>query len=160
MAALAALTMMTATTATTTVAMAGERERDFLKGVAATVIVGAIVNDIKQKSRAQAQRRYVEPQRYYQPQPVYAEPRRHVERTYQPSIYNIPAAQTFNNYSPRDKRAIQQELARFGYYRGSIDGIWGPGTHRAVQAYARDTGYSGGIGSQSGAYSFYDGLLG
>lgn len=35
---------------------------------------------------------------------------------------------------------LQQELARGGYYRGSIDGVIGNGTRRAIRAYERDNG--------------------
>jgi peptidoglycan hydrolase-like protein with peptidoglycan-binding domain len=32
---------------------------------------------------------------------------------------------------------VQQELARAGYYRGSIDGVVGNGTRNAIRAYER-----------------------
>ena len=35
---------------------------------------------------------------------------------------------------------VQRELARDGYYRGTIDGIVGPGTRAAIAAYQRDEG--------------------
>jgi hypothetical protein len=35
-------------------------------------------------------------------------------------------------------RRVQRELARAGYYHGPIDGILGPQTRRAIQAYERD----------------------
>ncbi|NUB44201.1 peptidoglycan-binding protein [Fertoebacter nigrum] len=157
---LAAIAATTFVTAAAAPAMAGERERDFLKGVAATVVAGVIINDIKQKNRQRQQQQYVPVQRYYAPQPVYVEPRRQVvQRHYEPSIYSIPAAQTFNDYSSREKRVIQSQLARAGYYNGAIDGVWGPGTYRAVAGYARDTGQSGVLESRRSAYSFYDSLL-
>ena len=34
--------------------------------------------------------------------------------------------------------ALQRQLARAGYYHGSIDGIMGPQTRRAMRAYQRD----------------------
>ena len=34
--------------------------------------------------------------------------------------------------------ALQRQLARAGYYHGSIDGIIGPQTRRAMRAYRRD----------------------
>jgi hypothetical protein len=159
---LAAIAATTFVTAVVAPAMAGERERDFLKGVAATVVAGAIINDIKEKNRERRQQQaYVPVQRYYAPQPVYVEPRRPVvqQRHYEPSIYSIPAAQTFNDYSSREKRVIQSQLARAGYYNGAIDGVWGPGTYRAVAGYARDTGQSNVLDSRRSAYSFYDSLL-
>jgi hypothetical protein len=36
--------------------------------------------------------------------------------------------------------AVQQELARAGYYRGAIDGVIGDGTRRAIRAYERANG--------------------
>ena len=38
---------------------------------------------------------------------------------------------------------LQSRLARAGYYHGSIDGIMGPATRRAIRAYERDHGYAG-----------------
>ncbi|MEP6821926.1 MAG: peptidoglycan-binding domain-containing protein [Chthoniobacterales bacterium] len=38
--------------------------------------------------------------------------------------------------------AVQQELARAGYYNGSIDGIAGNGTRSAIRRYERATGLS------------------
>jgi N-acetylmuramoyl-L-alanine amidase len=35
---------------------------------------------------------------------------------------------------------LQQRLARAGYYYGSIDGIMGPSTRRAIRAYERANG--------------------
>lgn len=35
---------------------------------------------------------------------------------------------------------IQRRLARAGYYHGSVDGIMGPQTRRAMRAYQRDRG--------------------
>jgi len=36
--------------------------------------------------------------------------------------------------------AVQRRLARGGYYRGSIDGVIGPGTRSAVAAFERKNG--------------------
>jgi hypothetical protein len=36
--------------------------------------------------------------------------------------------------------AAQEQLARLGYYRGSIDGIFGPETQRALQAFQLENG--------------------
>ena len=35
---------------------------------------------------------------------------------------------------------VQRELATAGYYRGSIDGVVGDGTRRAIRNYKRDNG--------------------
>jgi hypothetical protein len=37
---------------------------------------------------------------------------------------------------------LQRRLARAGYYHGSIDGVLGPQTRRAIRAYARNHGYA------------------
>jgi hypothetical protein len=37
---------------------------------------------------------------------------------------------------------LQRRLARAGYYRGSIDGVLGPQTRRAIRAYEQDHGYA------------------
>lgn len=36
--------------------------------------------------------------------------------------------------------AVQQRLARAGYYRGAIDGVMGPGTRSAIRSYERTHG--------------------
>lgn len=40
-----------------------------------------------------------------------------------------------------DRRDIQRELRDLGYYRGTIDGIFGGGTARAIRAWQQDEGY-------------------
>ena len=37
---------------------------------------------------------------------------------------------------------LQSRLASAGYYHGTIDGILGPATRRAIRAYERDHGYA------------------
>jgi hypothetical protein len=37
---------------------------------------------------------------------------------------------------------LQRRLARAGYYHGSIDGVLGPQTRRAIRAYEQDHGYA------------------
>lgn len=61
---------------------------------------------------------------------------------------------------------IQQKLSNLGYYDGSIDGIYGSGTKRAVTNFQRDYGLTAdgiagsktlnalGISSSSGSYGF------
>ena len=36
--------------------------------------------------------------------------------------------------------AVQRRLARGGYYRGSVDGVIGPGTRTAIRAFERNNG--------------------
>lgn len=147
----------------------GKREKDFLTGVAATVAVGALINHARnqqpQRRVTQQQPQYFAPQpQYYvqQPKPVYARtaPVAYEPRYRAPSIYSVPAATTFNEYSPQMRREIQLELARYGYYSGAIDGTWGPNTYRAVQAYARDSGKATSLNSVRGSYGLYDALVG
>ena len=167
----------TATAAITAIALAataaapvqaGQRERDFLKGVAATVIVGTVINGLNTQ-RAQAQPRYYEePRHYQQPRQHHQQPQYHTpgprEPAYfaqpsRPSLSSTAAAQAFKSYSPSERRAIQRQLARAGYYSGGIDGVFGPGTYRAVAAYAADRGLQGRIDTASGAYTVYDSLI-
>ena len=37
---------------------------------------------------------------------------------------------------------LQRRLSRAGYYRGSIDGVLGPQTRRAIRAYEQEHGYA------------------
>lgn len=157
-AAIAALALMATAAAPV---HAGQRERDFLKGVAATVIAGALIKGVTQPR----QPAYAAPrQPVYQPaprQPVYLVPQQPVYAAPQPhhGISTSAAAQAFKSYSPSERRAIQRQLARQGYYRGGVDGVFGPATFRAVAAYASDRGLTGRIDSASGAYTVYDSLI-
>ncbi|NEX47020.1 peptidoglycan-binding domain-containing protein [Pseudotabrizicola algicola] len=150
----------------------GKNERNFIKGVAAAVIVGALINE--------AQARAPQPQPVYrpapQPQPVYR------PAPQQPPVYTRPhnnhyqstsgrvigsntsvhatvAAQSFNSYSAAERRAIQSRLRAFGYYTGAVDAAFGPATYRAVVAYARDTGGERQLESRAGAFGVYDSLI-
>ena len=69
------------------------------------------------------------------------------------------AAVAFNSYSRSERVAIQRQLSRQGYYYSSIDGSFGPGTYKAVAAYARDNGQGSQLASRNGAYAVYDGLI-
>lgn len=146
-----------ATIATSSVAPAdalGKNERNFLKGVAAAAIVGAIINDANKGPRVQRQVVVQEPRR------VYAEPERvYVQREVRSSIYQTPAAQAFNSYSRSERMTIQRRLQGYGYYRSGIDGVFGPGTYAAVTAYARDTGIEGNLASSRTAFGVYDALI-
>lgn len=128
----------------------GEKEQGFVAGVATAVIVDEILKQNRNARRA--------------PEVVYVNPPRYtyVERpSYQhtTSIYATPAARAFQNYSLRERKAIQRNLRAWGYYRGGIDGAFGPGTYNAITSYARDEGAGGNLRSTSGAYAVYDGLL-
>jgi hypothetical protein len=52
--------------------------------------------------------------------------------------YNQPGYDTYANGSVVIQ--VQSRLARAGYYHGPIDGVMGPRTHYAIQAYERDRG--------------------
>jgi hypothetical protein len=122
----------------------GDKEQGFVAGVATAVIVDEILknNRIAREAR-----------RAPAPEYVYVEPR----PTTHSSIYSTPAARAFQNYSLRERKAIQRNLRAWGYYRGGIDGSFGPGTYNAITAYARDEGVS--LRSTSSAYGVYDGLI-
>lgn len=123
----------------------GDREQGFLTGVVTAVIVEELIKNNRARRAAPPQYVYVEPA------PVYSSP--------STSIYHTPAARAFQSYSLHERKAIQRNLRAWGYYRGGIDGAFGPGTYNAVAAYARDSGNSGSLGTISGAYGVYDGLL-
>lgn len=121
-----------------------EKEESFWAGVATAVIVDEL---LKQNRIAREARR--------KPEVVYVE--RPTSTT--GSIYRTPAARAFQSYSLAERKAIQRNLRAWGYYRGGIDGSFGPGTYNAIVAYARDEGASGNLSSTGGAYAVYDGLL-
>lgn len=124
----------------------GEKEQGFVAGVATAVIIDELLKN-NRKARLY--------DRGQTPAPVYVEPRP-VRTT---SIYATPAARAFQSYSLGERKAIQRNLRAWGYYRGGIDGAFGPGTYNAVVAYARDEGASASLKSTSGAYGVYDGLI-
>ena len=126
----------------------GENEQNFVKGVAATLLVQGLIREAKRGQRNQPVY-YADPQ----PQPVYQAPRA------QTSIYRTAAAQAFNSYSKSERRMIQKRLSAYGYYRGGIDGSFGPGTYSAVAAYADDQGQGRNLRTSAGAYGVYDGLI-
>ncbi len=136
----------------------GQREQDFTKGVIATVLLGQLLN--------QAHRPPVYQPPIYQPRPpVYRPPVYHQPRPpvyyppVQPSVYNTPTAQAFASYTLNERRRIQSTLSAYGYYRGSIDGSFGPATYNAVAAYAQQTHRLAMLDTRGGAYGFLDGLL-
>lgn len=86
--------------------------------------------------------------------------RRYEAPRYQPvPQYASPVTDAFREYSVASRRAIQTRLRAYGYYRGAIDGIYGPGTRNAIEAYARDTGNSGLLGTRNGTVTLLNGLL-
>jgi hypothetical protein len=127
----------------------GEKEQGFVAGVATAVIVDELLKNRRARMGAPV---YVAPApTYVEPRPVYTEPR------HTTSIYATPAARAFQSYSASERKAIQRNLRAWGYYRGGIDGAFGPGTYNAITAYARDEGVS--LSTTAKAYGAYDGLL-
>ena len=147
---IAGLTALSIAAVPATPALAwGDKEQGFVAGVATAVIVDELLKN-NRKARLY-DRGYTAGPTYVEPRPVYSEPR------HTTSVYATPAARAFQSYSLRERKAIQSNLRAWGYYRGGIDGAFGPGTYNAVAAYARDEGQS--LKSTSAAYGVYDGLL-
>lgn len=69
---------------------------------------------------------------YYQPAPV----------IYQQAPVIVTPAPTYysSNYGPNVLVSAQSRLYRLGYYRGAVDGEFGPQTSRAIQHYQVDNG--------------------
>ena len=133
----------------------GQHEQDFSKGVLATILLGSLINQSHRQPVYNQPVYAPRPPVYYQPQPrppVYYPP-------VQPSVYNTPTALAFASYTLNERRRIQSTLSAYGYYRGSIDGSFGPSTYNAVQAYASQTNRLAMLDTRGGAYGFLDGLL-
>lgn len=127
----------------------GEKEQGFVAGVATAVVIDELLKNRRARLNGPV---YAAPAPVYvEPRPVYAEPR------HTTSIYATPAGRAFQSYSLSERKAIQRNLRAYGYYRGGIDGSFGPGTYNAITAYARDEGIS--LSSSAKAYGAYDGLL-
>ncbi|MDP2084756.1 MAG: peptidoglycan-binding domain-containing protein [Gemmobacter sp.] len=159
----------TATAAVTALALAGasvapahalgKNERNVLKGVVAAVIINELIKQGRANAQPAPPPLYVQPYPrpgyqppHHQPQPGYQNPR--------PGYQTNVAAAAFYEFSPQARRLIQQRLAAYGYYRGGIDGTWGPGTAAAVQAYARDVRSSESLASRDGSVRLYNHLIG
>lgn len=162
----------TATAAVTALALAvaavqpaqalGKNERNVLKGVFAAVVINELIK--QGRSNAQPAPTYPLHPGYghhnprppvYQPPPV-QQPPVHQHPGYQSSV----AAAAFYEFTPQSRRLIQQRLAAYGYYRGGIDGVWGPGTSAAVQAYARDVRSTQSLATRNGSVQLYNNLIG
>ncbi len=135
-----------------------DKEKGFVAGVATAVIVDELLKN-NRKARAYDRGDYAAPV-YVQPRTVYTKPRTvYVEPRHTTSIYSTPAARAFNSYSTSERRAIQSNLRAWGYYRGGIDGSFGPGTYNAIVGYAQDEGVARNLSSTNGAFAVYDGLI-
>ena len=141
----------------------GKGEQNFLAGALAAVGVGLLINQAN-KSHAATRAPTYNPGPVHT-QPVYSQP---VSRppVYQQPGYQQPgygtqaqaARSAFLNYSPATRRSIQARLSDYGYYRGAIDGVWGPRTDAALRAYAADQGLGERLGTYSGAVAVLDTL--
>ncbi len=120
----------------------GRREKDTLTGALGALLIGGLVLSASKPPKASPPK----------VQPVYV-PIATV------SVYSTPAAATFNALGEAEQRRIQSTLSAYGYYTGSIDGVFGPGTYNATVAYANATGKSSLLGSMAGTASIYDSLL-
>ncbi|MCT8330262.1 peptidoglycan-binding domain-containing protein [Albidovulum sediminis] len=149
-AATAALSL--AATSATPVHALGKNEKNFLLGAGAALLLGSIY--LKNRE-AQAQQAYRTPT-YQAPtyqQPTYYQP------TQPTTSYSSSAARAFNSYSATERRQIQSKLRAYGYYRGAVDGSFGPQTQQAVSGYAGATLGTAKLSSMNGAFEVYDSLL-
>lgn len=126
----------------------GQREQDVLKGVIGTVIIGALINEaVKPKPRTV----YTGTKSYATPSYTYAKPQHGNSHVY----YSV-AASAFNSYSYSQRKEIQRDLKRLGYYGGAIDGTFGERTFRATVAFARSGGHLNKLATRNGAFAIYD----
>ncbi|MEO6300620.1 MAG: peptidoglycan-binding domain-containing protein [Paracoccaceae bacterium] len=156
----------------------GQREQDFSKGALAVILLGTVINEANKQHQQPVYNQpvynqpiygqhrrghYQQPPVYYPQQPPVYYPQRPRPPVYYPpvqqSVYNTPTAQAFNSYTRDERRRIQSSLMAYGYYRGSVDGSFGPGTYNAVVAYAQNTHQLAMLNTRGGAYGFLDGLL-
>jgi hypothetical protein len=130
----------------------GDKEQSFVAGVATAVIVDRILRQapLFPTVRSAPPAYFVDPTPV---RPVVTTPRATT------SIYRTPAAVAFQSYSPAERKAIQRQLRAWGYYRGGIDGAFGPGTYRAIVDFAADEGLSTRLRETRSAYGIYDSLL-
>lgn len=160
--AIAAVTALSiAATSATPAAAWGQREQDFVKGAATALILKAIIDDANRSQKSAPVYREESRQTYYEepPREKHGGHRSHEDQPRTISIYGTPAAKAFNSYSRAERRLIQKRLAHWGYYRGGIDGSFGPGTYSAIMAYAADKGTDRDLRSTTGAFGVFDGLI-
>lgn len=140
----------------------GRNERNFLKGVAAAVVVDQVIKGVRNNQRQRVTQSYATPRyNFVQPAPTYATARSTYQPrpTYQSAIYSTPMAQAFNSYTNTDRKRIQQRLAAQGHYTSGIDGSFGPGTYTAISSYASARGETNKLNTPSGVFGLFDGLI-
>ncbi|RRH74263.1 peptidoglycan-binding domain-containing protein [Falsigemmobacter faecalis] len=64
----------------------------------------------------------------------------------------------FYRMSREDRYRVQRQLAQQGYYRGPIDGAWGPGTWNGMNAWNNNNGGMG-MGSMEATLMLLQALL-
>lgn len=138
----------------------GRNERNFLTGVAATLLIGALINS-QNRTRAVAPPPAPAPHRATPPHyvPPYEQPATGRVVGSSSSIYTTNAARAFNSLSSAERRTVQSRLRAYGYYAGGIDGAFGPGTYNAMVSYARDTQGESQLSTIAGTYGLIDSLL-
>jgi peptidoglycan hydrolase-like protein with peptidoglycan-binding domain len=52
----------------------------------------------------------------------------------------VPPPPAIETMSPRGVAAVQGRLREYGYYRGPVDGVWGPATQNAIGAFQQARG--------------------
>lgn len=184
-AAIAALTATTLITSAASPAAAGKSERAFLLGVLATAAVGGLVlsaNNANARSTSGLDDAYrpaparVDNSRYDTDRFDYGRDRyrrdtrpefdRYSSRgtsapvRHAPEFIRLePSERAFRALDYRDRRRVQERLARAGYYGYGIDGQWGPATERAVTRFARDNGAEAALYKPEGARRLYSAIL-
>jgi peptidoglycan hydrolase-like protein with peptidoglycan-binding domain len=51
-----------------------------------------------------------------------------------------PPSPPADHLTPASVRAVQAQLRTLGFYRGAVDGVWGPGTEAALESFQRGRG--------------------
>ncbi len=145
----------------TPAAATSQRDRDFLRGVAATALVGGLIYYTQQnRTRTQEQTYYAPVTRQAAPQQVYRQPApAQQQASYRAPVQFDAIASGFRDLSFEQRRTVQLRLQRQGYYQDRIDGVWGPNTQRALRAYAIDSGYGQSLDTSTGASQVYRSLL-
>lgn len=71
------------------------------------------------------------------------------------NVHAVPAAAVFRALTLRERKAVQNELQRTGYYPGDIDGLWGVMTWDAVNLYAARVGIRDSLGTAAGSLNVF-----
>lgn len=139
----------------------GKKDKAFIAGAATAAVAGVVMQNMRANGQwpfGQQQPRYAappaQPQYYVQPRATMPPP----PRVRSPTSPLCGPERPFHARSPGLPRALAPDAARgadlaralrllLGLHRRR----WGPGTSAAVDAYARDSGRIGQLGSVAGA---------